>query len=123
MWHLNKFLLLHILIAYRKQRQKRQARRLHHRRPTAFVQPDQNMVAISAPFCQEEGIVLIQGDNNYFMKCQKNPVTGGFFQIIYVCPLEMHSVDDTTKCIPPPDCQQCNGGMGEADVYGSNGLV
>ncbi len=112
-----------ILKQYRK-RQKR-ALRNNHRRPTAYAQPDLNMLQISAPFCEEEGIILIQGDNNYFMKCQKNPSTGGFFQIIYVCPSEMHSVDDTSKCIPPPDCQDCGGlnAGGGTDLYGTNGFV
>lgn len=66
--------------------------------------------------------MLIQGEDNYFLKCKINPATGGFFQIVYICPSEMHSLSDTSKCIPPPDCEECGLG-GAEDAMGYNGLV
>lgn len=119
----------HLYIFYRKTLQKR-ALRAHNKvkahpqaaHPASQASSDE-IIKITAPFCKEEGIMLIQGENNYFMKCKINPVTGGYFQIIYVCPSDMHSVDDTSKCIPPPDCKDCaakNAGSGGAeDIYGS----
>jgi len=86
---------------------------------------DQNdIITVTAPRCTEEGTILIQGEDNYFLKCQKNQATGGFFQIIYICPLELHSVEDTSKCIPPPNCEECGMTGDSNDIpQGYNGFV
>ncbi|CAG7828268.1 unnamed protein product [Allacma fusca] len=62
--------------------------------------------------CQREGIILIQGKARYFIKCTKNPQTGGFYQQVNICPSDLRSLADASKCFPPPDCSLCGGAAG-----------
>lgn len=88
-----------------------------------------SIMRISVPNCIEEGMVLMQGYDNYFVKCIVNPTHGGFYRVIYLCPKGITSVADTSLCIPPPDCAACGGGGGGAggggagEDFGLNGLV
>lgn len=125
------YLCFYAFFNRKRQRQKRSPKVAARPKPGGNIGSagEVNSLFISVPRCVDEGIILIQGEDNYFLKCKKNPTTGGFFQIIYVCPSEMRSVSDTTKCIPPPDCAECGtagtgtAGNAAADPYSYNGLV
>ncbi|CAL8073534.1 unnamed protein product [Orchesella dallaii] len=110
----------------RRNRRKRALKVGTRGQPQALPQEatDSDLLMITVPNCIEEGTVLMQGHDNYFVKCINNPKTGGFFRVVYVCPKEMRSVADTSMCIPPAesDCSSCNGGGGAED-FGTNGLV
>lgn len=89
------------------------APRIHHRGdgppPAVFGEHPghDGTITITVAPCQTEGMVLMQGKANYYLHCTRNPRTGGFYQQVYLCPSDMHSIADALKCIPPPDCSAC----------------
>ncbi len=81
-------------------------------------------MSLSVPHCVEEGMVLMQGYDNYFVKCVADDVHGGFYRVVYLCPQGLRSIGDASMCIPPPDCSACGGGDDQSfDDVGFNGLV
>lgn len=82
------------------------------------------IMSLSVPHCVEEGMVLMQGYDNYFVKCVADDKHGGFYRVVYLCPQGLRTIGDASMCIPPPDCSACGGGDDQSfDDSGFNGLV